>query len=1192
MSSARLTLVPPRASASASPGFIEDAEERALALDISRSFLVEAPAGSGKTGLLIQRFLKLIAAVEHPAEVLAITFTRQAAAEMRERVYGQLTAAREASAPQNAFDRSTRPLAEAALGRDRQLGWNLLDQPRKLNIRTIDSVCADIARDLPILSGSGGGLTPVEDSKPLRAEAARQTILELGNPQTPGLSEALRTLLLHRDGDLANVEKLLTEMLGWRDQWGELIPRAAAELTDQYLDEHILPRFDQALDQAVCRSLTRLTNLLPPPVLARLAALADEMSAAEGYKGAPSPIAICRSRTQPPQEKAEDLEHWRALIHLLVTPSTRDYRKALNKNFVHFEILKHHKQELLSIIDSLSQVDGLLECLCDIGALPPAVYPREQWPVAKALFRVLSRALLELQLVFAARRTCDFTEIALLARTALTRDEALDDLQHATGHTLQHLLVDEMQDTSTPQYELIQLLTRSWDGGSQTVFLVGDPKQSIYLFRQARVERFVHTMHTARLGASAPGHDPLPLSVLHLATNFRSQKTMVAAFNATFTHLFPAHPDSTRPALVPYREASAARPGTEAAAEVWHLDPIPYTSDKEHTKTLKTQQAQTHSAEIRRILEQWRARPLPPGRTEPWKIAILVAGRSHLPEIVRTLKQTPAIPFRAIKTEPLGERQEILDLLALTRALQHPADRTAWLALLRTPWCGLALADLLTLTGQDDPGFRHHTVLELISTRGELLSADGIARLEPFWQALTAALAERTRMPLARLIERTWRLFNGPLFANEEQLQNITRFLLLLHELEVTLGSVDIPTLSTQLAMLYAAPASHADAVDLMTIHGAKGLEWDVVLVPALERPGKNATSQLLSWLETDGGTDGDDQPQAHGLLAPISGKGVGTPELNRWMRLVDAGREAAERARLFYVACTRAREELHLFAAPAMTAKGEISRRPGSLLATIWPAAAQHLAEPAQAAQPEPQPLLALAAQAETPQPASPRRLIQRIPQALLPTQAAPLATHPLPQPFARPEGSFTARVFGNALHAFLESAATQIARRTDAADLLEELPGWMPRVKAVLRGSGLPPSEVDRLSASVLLGLRNTLSSPEGRWLLSPHPEAGSESALTRFAQGDFQRVRLDRTFLAGSTPESKGETHLWIVDYKTTTHGQAGLAQFLDEQQMQYQGQLEAYAAALGVRGLPVRVALFYPMVAALRWWAPNG
>ena len=122
------------------------------------------------------------------------------------------------------------------------------------------------------------------------------------------------------------------------------------------------------------------------------------------------------------------------------------------------------------------------------------VYPPEQWWVAKALFRVLSRALAELQLVFARRGECDFAEWGLMAQFALRQDGAAEDLNAALGMTLQHLLVDEMQDTSTSQYELIELLTQGWDGQSQTVFLVGDPKQSIYLFRQARVERFVRMM--------------------------------------------------------------------------------------------------------------------------------------------------------------------------------------------------------------------------------------------------------------------------------------------------------------------------------------------------------------------------------------------------------------------------------------------------------------------------------------------------------------------------------------------------------------------------------------------------------------------------------------------------------------------------------------------------------------------------
>ena len=315
----------------------------------------------------------------------------------------------------------------------------------------------------------------------------------------------------------------------------------------------------------------------------------------------------------------------------------------------------------------------------NIRALPPACYPRDQWAVAKSLFRVLSRALVELQLVFAARNQCDFTEINLLARHALRTDSGPEDLAVALGARLQHLLVDEMQDTSTTQYELIELLTRSWDGYSQTVFLVGDPRQSIYLFRQARVERFVQAMRTQRLG-------DLPLTRLRLTANFRSQHTLVEQFNRDFALIFPSE---AGPQTLPYTPAQSTLPASpDASATVWHTNPMPATDSGAPSLTvsssrvgcsivltsaqLKQQQACRAAQEIRRIAREWMAKPLPPGRTEPWRIAVLVRSRTHLNEIVVTLKEEAAVPFRAIEIESLEQRQEVLDLVALTRALLHP----------------------------------------------------------------------------------------------------------------------------------------------------------------------------------------------------------------------------------------------------------------------------------------------------------------------------------------------------------------------------------------------------------------------------------------------------------------------------------------------------------------------------------------
>ncbi len=1118
------------------PAPIPDSAARAQALDIAQSFLVEAPAGSGKTGLLIQRFLKLLASVDDPRQVLAITFTRKATAEMLERVLAQLRLAQAGFQSQTAspFEVGLQELARAVLARDKQLQWNLLDNPTRLNIRTIDSLSNEIAGALPILSGSGGAQSPTEDATQLHAEAARRTLMLLGGDD-PALAEALETLLLHRDGNLANCESLIATMLNTRDQWGELVPLTQSLLTDEYLDETILPRLDHALDLAICRALTSLTRILPASTLSRLTTLAAEMGSLAGYKDSASPIAICAHLFSSPASQSDHLDHWRALIHLIVKPSKpRDFRKSVSANHIGFEILKHHQADLKQIVADLTDIPGLLDALCEIDSLPPPVYPRDQWPVTKSLFRVLARALTELQLVFAERGQCDFTEVGLLARTALRNDAAMDDLAASSGARLQHLLVDEMQDTSSGQYEFIQLLTRGWDGYSQTVFLVGDPKQSIYAFRQARVERFLSTLRSNRLG-------DLPLTVLHLTANFRSRPALVESFNEDFTHIFSGIEAGSNE--ISYAAATAIRTGQ--GQRLWH--PRPITHDASVKPTLQ-------ATEIRQIIESWRAKPTPA------TIAVLVRNRSHLIPIVAALKQA-AIPYRAVEIDSLAERPEILDLLALTRALLHSADRTAWLALLRSPICGLSLADLYRLAA---PNARQ-TIFEALQTGDADLSDDAIARLQPVWPILNEALQHRGRQTLSEWVAQTWRAFNVPAHLSPDALLNAEAFFQLLDQLQQPGPAVDLARLHERVAKLYAAPSAAPDAVDLMTLHKAKGLEWDVVIVPELHRTGRINESRLLSWLEIEPEDTSDDSIAA-GILAPIAGKGKAVQQLNAWMRSVDSAREAAERKRLFYVASTRAREELHLFAAPKRLKSGELKPRTGSLLEAAWTAAQPHFTAE----------IVAFPTPIETILPAvaasAPSRTIQRIPTI---PPALPCSVSPLPSPaFPRPEGSFSARAFGNTLHAFLELLTTHHN---------PDLASWQPRIAAVLRAAGLSPAEVARLAPDVLRGLTKTVADPEGQWLLAAHPHAETEASYTN----DTAMIRLDRAFLAGSEPLSTGSTHLWIVDYKTTTHGAENLEEFLEAQRLHYAPQLENYARTLASQ-LPIRLALYYPMLPSLLWW----
>jgi len=1199
----------------ASDGRPPDWEERERALDVEQSWIVEAPAGSGKTGLLIQRYLKLLAheSVEEPEQVLAITFTVKATAEIRERVVSQLesTARGEAPKSDSDFDRETRALAEAVLRRDELLGWQLLEHPRRLNMRTIDSVCGEIARSLPVLSGGGGGQTPVVDASLLYREAARQTLMQLGGKDAV-LNEALRTVLLHRDGNLGDCERLIAEMLALRDQWGELVfPLGLRDLDDAYLDSIVLPRLERALEQAVCAGLIELNQSLPADILEELSRLAGEMGHAEGYKGAPSPIAIWAGLDVTPGETAEDLEHWQALIHLL-TKAGGEWRSGFRSDWLRFELEKTHAARLKGLVEELRDRDGVLRAINRVNSLPPRKYPQEQWVVAKALFRVLGRALAELQIVFAQRGECDFAELGLLAKTALGREGGVRDLSEALGRELRHLLVDEMQDTSTSQYELIQLLTQGWDGQSQTVFLVGDPKQSIYLFRQARVERFVQTMQTEMLG-------DLPLGRLQLTANFRSQSELVEEFNADFSLLFPREVSAANPGEVAYVAAEAVKGPSrnEGLGVVWHTHVLPSGLETDDAKRTKRQQAKLDAKQVRAIVQQWRARPLPEGRREPWKIAVLVRSRSHLLDVVAALKKDDGdggIPFRAVDIEPLKDRQEVLDLSALTRALLHPADRVAWLAVLHAPWCGLGLAELHILAGADDPAWAEWCIQDVIDHRADLLSEESCERLARVWPVLRAAADQRGKLSTAQRVERTWRSLGGDAWLTADEMANARRYLRLLDEVEEQAGMLDLSLLERRIDRLYAETAVAEGAVDLMTIHGAKGLEWDVVIVPGLERRAQANRNRLLTWSEIDSG----DEEAAHVVLAPIAGKGEGSKELNAWLNGIHNAREAAERKRLFYVACTRAREELHLFAGPEENANGEVKPDYGSLLATAWPAAERHFAgshavpdaaakvlvmQPAAAMEDEFVGDIAASeedvadAAKEAPRPAK----LQRLPLGFDPRErfrsgiklpygegdGAQTAAH-----FARPEGSFEARALGNVVHAFLEMLTKRLGEGVQGDALLQDVAGWGARIAAVLRGEGLPQASAKKLALRVQSALRDTLKDAEGLWVLGAHEGAASEYSLTAWGERRSS-VRLDRVFRAGEAPLAAGSDCLWIVDYKTTTHGSKGVEEFLAEERLKYGPQMLAYARMMRseVEAGRLRVGLYYPMLPKLVWWIPE-
>ena len=194
---------------------ISDFSERKRALDPTSSFIVQAPAGSGKTGLLIQRYLKLLACVEAPEEIVVITFTKKAVTEIRERVLAAL--AQPSKTPGTEHEKLLCTLASAVLQRDAQAGWQIANNPARLRIQTIDSLCALLVRQMPILSESCFQLESTEDASDLYLEAARATI-DLVKKDNAAVQDVER-LLKHLDNDVSRTEKLLSKILEKRDHW-------------------------------------------------------------------------------------------------------------------------------------------------------------------------------------------------------------------------------------------------------------------------------------------------------------------------------------------------------------------------------------------------------------------------------------------------------------------------------------------------------------------------------------------------------------------------------------------------------------------------------------------------------------------------------------------------------------------------------------------------------------------------------------------------------------------------------------------------------------------------------------------------------------------------------------------------------------------------------------------------------------
>ncbi len=1087
-----------------------DQAQRDIALDPRRSVLVQAPAGSGKTTLLTERFLRLLAQVDEPGEVVAITFTNAASAEMRNRIHDELR------------DDEPTPTARRVLEHSKKLGWNLLDQPSQLRISTIDAFCRVLAVQQPLLSGLGGELDISEAPRELYRRAAQRTLQQIGGNDEQ-LNSAIARLLLWRDNNWQGLEELLASMLEQRDRW---------------MQEFV---FDQEIDS-------------------------DQL----------------RRRLERP---------------LLRGPAA-------------------------------------------------AHYAGDEWQIVRACFELLRHAAAQLRIAFAETGAADFTEVAQIADLALCGPDGFPtDAARDLAGGIRHLLVDEFQDTSRRQHRLLSRLIAAWPGREgRTCFVVGDPMQSIYFFRGADAELFPQVRD---YGLQIPEDLPLKLETVRLTANFRTETALINSLNDTFQRVFALDDGSDV-------EFAAAQPARTEPHSCWtegskprnflHLEFVPRTNqgpnsdsaralEKDRIAAERNEAQDAQTAEIVDLICAHYERAIAAKEKhqegedkEKYRIAVLGRTRNSLAVIAGALREA-RIPFLAVDLEDLKDRPEVLDALALGRALLNPHDRIAWLGMLRAPWCGLSLADLHTLTSADDESLKKRPVPELMAERPELLSEEGRRVVRRVLDALASVPRLRFAQPSVSLgtwLAQVWLRLGGDACVDAAARANVDLLWRCLDRLPE--GEQDFlgRALDAALRDLKALPDPAAESdygVQLMTIHKAKGLEFEVVIVPDLHRGAGGYDPRLLTWMER-GLVEPDESGEiTEFLVAPIQPKGTDRGKAKKWVDDEYRKKERQEMRRLLYVAATRAREELHLFAMPAYKKEkdGSLSlvEPKESLLKTAWPAlegevrerfaewwAAKALEEKTRTEKEEvtiesiaassEDNLLAMPSRNEPPsvKPTRLRRLPLdfRIADGALTASAFDAPLQGANRLYERHEGGLLTRALGNAVHAlFHELARLVAAQPLDAA--LAALARLTPRIASGIRSMGVDPQQAGRIAAQALEIVHKAAGDPQAQWILAPHAEAENEVRWTGVVEGSLRTVQVDRVFRAGPTPNAMNKETWWIIDYKTAHIDGLDPGPALPELRRIFAPQSEAYAKVLRNlhgEGATVRGALYYPRMSLLDWW----
>ena len=642
------------------PNLPSDFAQRQQALSPEESFHVESPAGAGKTSLLTARFIHLLTLVRHPGEILALTFTNKAANEMVERIRSLLQQAEKGDSGDSPWMQALLPAARQALKKHARHRY-LFQTPDGLQVMTFHKFCARLNRQAPAEAKVPLEATPLseEEQPDLIHKAIEQTYQSLRIlPSADPSRQALERYLLAMNNRWDSLVDDLGRLVAQRDLLSDLV----YEVT-RYRDlEH--------LDRVLKDHLGKLVGFYLGELRQRLYATDLGRNWPGFYSSLRDQQAAVADELPPvlPETTWEDLPRWQTLAQTFLTKAG-----AVRKNYGPKTGFPQgfSKGEWADRIARLPETVG--NRLDRITKFPLPQTPPGDSALLFDLMLLISLAIEHYQRLCQRRGVIDFVEMEQGALRVMGNEESPSDIQLILDQKINHLLVDEFQDTSYNQWRLLQLLCAGWSpGDGRTLFIVGDPKQSIYGFRKAEVSLFIQ----AKDGLPLPGQGYLPLRSIYVDTNFRSRPLLIDFVNELFSKTIMADPNPEADEVL-FRES-------EAAPEMAGKEPgrigLALFNSRGNPFQARQKEAAWLAGAVRQTTQE------NPERS----VGILLFARTHLPIYLQGL-YAQGLQVQVQEGLLLQERPEVKDLLALTRALIRPQDDLSWLSLLRSHWCWVGL---------------------------------------------------------------------------------------------------------------------------------------------------------------------------------------------------------------------------------------------------------------------------------------------------------------------------------------------------------------------------------------------------------------------------------------------------------------------------------------------------------------------